>query len=151
MKRLICAAAIVGTTLITSGCTTYYQVREPTGGRAYYTTDLEDTRAGAVKFKDGKSGATITLQNSEIHGGKIRKVRAQEGDMIAPADARRDQCVGDLIGPAVQFAEGEALLAAHHRLGLRPATRVLLDHRRQIEHVIVISISETRERKDVVV
>ena len=66
MKRLLCATAMVGTALIISGCTTYYQVREPAGGRAYYTTDLEDTRAGAVKFKDGKSGATITLQNSEV-------------------------------------------------------------------------------------
>ncbi|CAG0947354.1 hypothetical protein ANRL1_04001 [Anaerolineae bacterium] len=66
MKRSVTTAAILGAAVFVSGCATYYQVKEPAGGQTYYTTDIEETRQGAVKFKDGKSGATITLQNSEI-------------------------------------------------------------------------------------
>ncbi len=66
MKRLVTAAAILGAAIIAGGCATYYQVKEPAGGQTYYTTEIEETKAGAVKFKDKKSGSTITLQNSEI-------------------------------------------------------------------------------------
>jgi hypothetical protein len=66
MKRSVTAAAILGAAVIVGGCATYYQVKEPAGGQTYYTTEIEETKGGAVKFKDDKSGSTITLQNSEI-------------------------------------------------------------------------------------
>ncbi|BCS52881.1 hypothetical protein [Geobacter sp. SVR] len=77
MKSLHYAAALAGAALLSAGCTTYYQVREPAGGRAYYTTDIEETKAGSVKFTDEKSGSTITLQNSEIR--EIPKEEYEKG------------------------------------------------------------------------
>jgi hypothetical protein len=70
-------AAIAGAAVIMGGCTTYYQVREPSGGRAYYTTGIDSIREGAVKFRDDKSGSTVTLQNSEIR--EIPKDEYQQG------------------------------------------------------------------------
>ena len=44
----------------------YYKVNDPAGERQYYTTDIDQTRAGAITFKDEKSGSKVTLQSSEI-------------------------------------------------------------------------------------
>ncbi len=77
MKRSVTTAAILGAAMICGGCATYYQVKEPAGGRAYYTTDIDETKAGAVRFKDEKNGATITLQNSEIR--KITEDEYKQG------------------------------------------------------------------------
>jgi hypothetical protein len=52
--------------LLAAGCTHYYQVSDPAGSRLYYTTDIDTTDAGAIKLKDEKSGATVTLQSSEV-------------------------------------------------------------------------------------
>lgn len=49
-----------------TGCTTYYKVNDPAGTKLYYTTDIDKTKAGAITFKDEKSGGTITLQSSEV-------------------------------------------------------------------------------------
>lgn len=48
------------------GCTSYYIVKDPSSGKAFYTTDLDQTRGGAVVLRDEKTGATVTLQNSEV-------------------------------------------------------------------------------------
>ena len=52
--------------LLTAACTHYYKVRDPGGSKDYYTTDIDHTKAGAIKVKDKKSGATVTLQSSEV-------------------------------------------------------------------------------------
>ena len=53
--------------LVASGCTTYYKVTDPSGGtKEYYTTKIKKQPSGAIKIKDEKSGAHITLQSSEI-------------------------------------------------------------------------------------
>lgn len=57
---------LCGTIAVLAGCTTYYQVNDPAGSRMYYTTDIDKTKAGAITFKDEKSGGTITLQSSEV-------------------------------------------------------------------------------------
>src|SRR5437899_2274815 len=65
-KRLL--GAMVLTTLL-AGCFggSYYAVRDPASGTAYYTTDVDKAGgAGAVKFKDEKTGSTVTLQSSEV-------------------------------------------------------------------------------------
>jgi hypothetical protein len=49
-----------------AGCGSYYQVRDPASDSLYYTTDIEKKREGAITFKDAKSGADVTLQNSEV-------------------------------------------------------------------------------------
>ncbi|HSL02482.1 MAG TPA: hypothetical protein VK901_02950 [Nitrospiraceae bacterium] len=44
----------------------YYRVNDPAGDRHYYTTDIDKTKAGAITFKDEKSGSEVTLQSSEV-------------------------------------------------------------------------------------
>ena len=44
----------------------YYKVNDPAGDRLYYTTEIEKSRAGAITFKDKKSGSKVTLQSSEV-------------------------------------------------------------------------------------
>ena len=48
------------------GCTTYYRVNDPVGSKEYYTTDIEETKTGAIMFKDEKSGSQVRLQSSEV-------------------------------------------------------------------------------------
>ena len=60
MLALVCAAAML------SGCTTYYEVTDPTTDKTYYTTELERNRDGSVELKDTNSGKMVTLQNSEV-------------------------------------------------------------------------------------
>ena len=43
----------------------YYQVKDPSTGNVYYTKDIKQKEA-AVKFKDAKTDAEVTLQNSEV-------------------------------------------------------------------------------------
>jgi hypothetical protein len=52
--------------VLTAGCTHYYMVTDPAGTKAYYTTEVERTEAGAVKIKDEKTGADVVLQSSEV-------------------------------------------------------------------------------------
>jgi hypothetical protein len=49
-----------------AGCTTYYRVTDQSTRRSYYTTDIDRTESGAVRFYDEKSRASVTLQSSEI-------------------------------------------------------------------------------------
>ena len=44
----------------------YYRVNDPAGDRQYYTSDIEQTKTGAITFKDKKSGSVVTLQSSEV-------------------------------------------------------------------------------------
>ncbi|MEI8015940.1 MAG: hypothetical protein WCH20_14035 [Nitrospira sp.] len=44
----------------------YYRVNDPAGTKEYYTNDIDQTKTGAVTFKDEKSGSVVTLQSSEI-------------------------------------------------------------------------------------
>src|SRR5574341_1011391 len=58
---------LCGAVLASSGCTTYYTVTDPASGKTYYTTEIKEAgKAGAVKFKDEKSGSVVTLQSSEV-------------------------------------------------------------------------------------
>ena len=49
------------------------------GGRGkYYTKDVDDVgKAGAVRFKDERTGSVVTLQNSQVR--PISKDRYKEG------------------------------------------------------------------------
>lgn len=51
------------------GCTTYHHITEPTSGRTYLTSNLdEDIRdeTGAAVFTDAVTGAEVSLSNSEV-------------------------------------------------------------------------------------
>jgi hypothetical protein len=52
--------------IFAAGCTTYYRVTDQSTRRAYFTTDIDRTDSGAVRFYDEKSRANVTLQSSEI-------------------------------------------------------------------------------------
>ncbi len=52
--------------LAAAGCTSYYIVKDPASGKTYFTTEVEQMKGGAVKLKDQKTGAVVTIQNSEI-------------------------------------------------------------------------------------
>lgn len=52
--------------LFVAGCTTYYRVTDQSTRRDYYTTGIDRTDSGAVRFYDEKSRASVTLQSSEI-------------------------------------------------------------------------------------
>ena len=57
---------LLATTALLAGCTTYYQVSDPTTGKRYYSTSIDTERDGAVTLTDEKSGAAVTIQNSEV-------------------------------------------------------------------------------------
>jgi len=44
----------------------FYKVNDPAGERQYYTTDIDQSKAGSISFKDEKSGSKVTLQSSEV-------------------------------------------------------------------------------------
>jgi hypothetical protein len=52
---------------LATGCTSYFQVTDPTTGRRYYTTGVDNKSSGAVQFQDARTGSKVTLQNSEVH------------------------------------------------------------------------------------
>lgn len=53
------------------GCSSYYKVVDPASGNVYYTTKVKSQAGGAVKLKDAKTGAEVTIQNSEVT--KVKK------------------------------------------------------------------------------
>ena len=68
MKRdLIVGVIVCGLIAGVAGCSSHYRVTDPSSGKTYYTTKINDAgRAGAVKIKDDRTGSTVTLQSSEV-------------------------------------------------------------------------------------
>ena len=52
--------------LFAVGCTTYYQIIDPTKHKIYYTTKINKGKSGSITFQDGRTGNQVTLQSSEI-------------------------------------------------------------------------------------
>jgi len=53
--------------LAISGCGSYYKITDPTSKNVYYSKDYEKSKTtGGLAFKDAKTGAIVTIQNSEI-------------------------------------------------------------------------------------
>ncbi len=66
-KTTIALWTLCGMAGLLAGCGgNYYRVNDPAGERQYYTSDIEKTKAGAITFKDEKSGSVVTLQSSEV-------------------------------------------------------------------------------------
>ena len=65
--RWTTAWLLCGLAALTAGCgATYYRVNDPAGTKEYYTTKIEQTKAGSITFKDEKGGSVVTLQSSEV-------------------------------------------------------------------------------------
>lgn len=78
MKKVVICVICV---FLLVGCGSYYKVTDPASKNVYYTTDIEETKGGAIKFKDAKSGSDVTLQSSEI-----KEIRSEEFEKAtAPA------------------------------------------------------------------
>ena len=68
MKRFTNKTRIV--VLLSAGflltaCATYYKVTDPSSGNIYYTEKVK-REGSAAQFKDARSGAEVTIQNSEV-------------------------------------------------------------------------------------
>ena len=69
-----------------SGCASYYKITEPGSGKEFYTQDVSrKISGGAIEFKDAKTGATTTLQNSQVL--EINKETYEAGLKAAKASA----------------------------------------------------------------
>jgi len=51
--------------MMITGCASYYKITDPTSRIVYYTKSY-DTKGGSIAFKDARTGAMVTIQNSEI-------------------------------------------------------------------------------------
>ena len=60
--------SIVAMVCLVVGCSShYYRVTDPSSGKNYFTKKVDEAgRAGAVKFKDERTGGNVTLQSSEV-------------------------------------------------------------------------------------
>jgi uncharacterized protein YceK len=66
MKNRSVVVSLVVLSLVLGGCGSYYIVKDPSSGRAYYATEVDKSKSGTVSFKDEKTGSSVTLQNSEV-------------------------------------------------------------------------------------
>jgi hypothetical protein len=70
---------------LAAGCTTYYEVTDPTTGKNYFTTDkeLDQSNSGAASFIDARTGDKVTIQNSQV--AKITQQAYENGkNGVAP-------------------------------------------------------------------
>ena len=88
MRTYIMTGVIVcGLAAAVVGCSSHYRVTDPSSGKTYYTTKIDNAgRAGAVKIKDEKTGSTVTLQSSEV---KEISAEEYEAGLKAQAPAQR--------------------------------------------------------------
>jgi hypothetical protein len=85
MRKLVFTSCVLP--LLLGGCTSYYKVTDPTTGKAYYTTELTQKGNGSATLKDGRTGNTVNIQNSEI--SKISKDEYAAGRYTAPAEPEK--------------------------------------------------------------
>jgi hypothetical protein len=69
-----------------TGCTNYYKVTDPSTGKVYYTTNLDQRGNGAATLTDARTGETVNIQNSEI--SKINEKQFEAGK-YTPAPAAK--------------------------------------------------------------
>ena len=65
-KLIVITTVLLFGTILLSGCTSYYRVKDPQSGNVYYTTDVDRSGNGSIKFKDAGTGSEVTLQSSEV-------------------------------------------------------------------------------------
>jgi uncharacterized protein YceK len=65
-KLIIISLILLFGTILLSGCTSYYRVKDSASGNVYYTTDIDRSKSGSIQFKDANTGSEVTLQSSEV-------------------------------------------------------------------------------------
>src|SRR5688572_11838892 len=101
MNKMLIALAVM---ICAAGCTSYYKVHDPTTGKDYYTTKVDEKKGGASTLTDARTGSRVTVQNSEVT--KIKKEEFETGKNTAP------------VGPSAQTP---AAAAAQPAAGMQPA------------------------------
>jgi uncharacterized protein YceK len=66
LVRKAVVTVILGLAALAMGCASYYAVTDPKTGKQYYTTEWETARGGTTRFTDAKTGAIVTIQESEV-------------------------------------------------------------------------------------
>ena len=79
---------LCGMIMLVAGCASYYRVNDPAGTREYYTTEFDKTVAGAITFKDAKSGGVVTLQSSEIKEISEEEFKAAVKSEVKPEEKK---------------------------------------------------------------
>jgi len=64
MKKLVLLGVLC--LFVLAGCGGYWMVTDPTTKNVYYTEEVKESKSGAVKFIDAKTGNEVTLQNTEV-------------------------------------------------------------------------------------
>jgi len=65
--KMLVLGAVLTSAAVAGGCANYYMVRDPATGNTYYTTDVDRAGdAGAVRFRDERTGSVVTLPKSEV-------------------------------------------------------------------------------------
>jgi len=62
IRRTILVAVVA---LATTGCSSYYAVKDLNRDKTYYATELHRA-SGTLRFVDAKTGATVTIKESEV-------------------------------------------------------------------------------------
>jgi hypothetical protein len=97
LKTLAVAPVLV----VAAGCASYYKVTDTTSGKDYYTQEVS-RQGSAVQFMDAKTGATTTLQNSqvlEINEDAYKAGLAASAPKVAPAAASTPAPAGATAAP----------------------------------------------------
>jgi PBP1b-binding outer membrane lipoprotein LpoB len=89
IMKSVSLASILVLAFLTAGCSNYYRVTDPASGRSYYTHEVEDAgKAGAVKFKDAKTGSKVTMQSSDVKEISSEEFDAAMKPAAPPAPAK---------------------------------------------------------------
>ena len=77
--RCLTGMLLCGIALFAGGCTSYYAVTDPASNKTYYTTDWDTVRGGATRFVDARTGAIVTIHESEIRQISEKDFKAAGG------------------------------------------------------------------------
>jgi hypothetical protein len=66
VKNISRLAVAFSMAVLLTACATYYKVKDPATGETYYTDKVKRESGGAAMFKDARTNAEVTIQNSEI-------------------------------------------------------------------------------------
>jgi hypothetical protein len=58
------------------GLASYYEVTDPASGTVYYADDLSREKRGVIEFRDGKTGAWVSIPGATVREISKRQFRA---------------------------------------------------------------------------
>jgi len=95
--------------LVAACASSYFKVTDPASKNVYYTEKVERAGGGAASFTDARSGAMVTLQNSEVK--EINKDEYEKGRKT-PVESPAPAATAAPATPAPEAAPAPAPTAA---------------------------------------